>query len=185
MPAPKGNQFAKGNSGGGRPLKYLPDYTDQAFKLCLLGATDIEIADFFDVAESTINNWKHEHEEFSVALKKGKALADANVANKLYQKATGYSHTDEKIFNNNGEAMRVETVKHYPPDTTACIYWLNNRTRRNNQSWSNKIQQEIQDSHYSRYSHMTDEELTAELDRLNKEQGVKIISIDEYEQLTN
>jgi hypothetical protein len=33
MPAPKGNQYAKGNKGG-RPSKYKPDYAETAGKLC-------------------------------------------------------------------------------------------------------------------------------------------------------
>lgn len=35
-------------SKGGRPTKYKEEYTDQAYKLCLLGATDKEMADFFE-----------------------------------------------------------------------------------------------------------------------------------------
>ena len=31
----------------GRPTKYKPEYSAQAQKLCLLGATDAEMADFF------------------------------------------------------------------------------------------------------------------------------------------
>ena len=50
----------------GRPSKYDPDTMDeQVFKLCLLGATDEEMADFFNVALSTLNLWKKEHPEFS------------------------------------------------------------------------------------------------------------------------
>lgn len=36
----------------GRPSKYDKAFPDQARKLCLLGATDIEIADFFEVPRS-------------------------------------------------------------------------------------------------------------------------------------
>lgn len=32
----------------GRPSDYLPEYVDQAAKLCRLGATDAKIADFFE-----------------------------------------------------------------------------------------------------------------------------------------
>ncbi len=28
-----------------------------------------------------------------------------------------------------GKPVIVPTVKHYPPDTTACIFWLKNRQR--------------------------------------------------------
>ena len=42
----------------GRPTKYKHEYAEQTYKLCLLGATDEEIANFFDVNVATINRWK-------------------------------------------------------------------------------------------------------------------------------
>lgn len=114
---------------GGRPPKYQPEYADQARKLCLLGATDQELGDFFGVAESTINKWKLDHAKFSESIKSGKLAADANVADRLYQRAIGYEHPEEKIFNANGAPLIVPTVKHYPPDTAAAIIWLKNRQR--------------------------------------------------------
>jgi hypothetical protein len=70
MPAPKGNQNAKGNRGG-RPTLYKPAYAAQAAKACQAGFTDQELADLFGVAVSTISAWKAEHVEFSDALKPG------------------------------------------------------------------------------------------------------------------
>jgi hypothetical protein len=35
----------------GRPTKYKSEYPEQTFKLCLLGATDKEIANIFEVNE--------------------------------------------------------------------------------------------------------------------------------------
>lgn len=112
---------------GGRPTKYKKEYDEQAYKLCLLGSTDKELASFFEVVESTINLWKLEHRGFSESIKRGKSLADANVAERLYKRAMGYEHKEDKIFNNNGEALVVGTTKHYAPDTTAAIFWLKNR----------------------------------------------------------
>lgn len=112
---------------GGRPTKYKKEYDDQAYKLCLLGSTDKELASFFEVSESTINNWKHEHKGFLESIKRGKSLADANVAERLYKRAMGYEHKEDKIFNNNGEPLVVGTTKYYAPDTTAAIFWLKNR----------------------------------------------------------
>ena len=114
---------------GGRPTLYQESYPDQARKLCLLNATDEDLADFFDVSVATISNWKNDHPEFLEAIKSGKDQADAHVAERLYNRAMGYSHKEDKIFNNNGEPLIVETVKHYPPDTTAAIFWLKNRQR--------------------------------------------------------
>ena len=38
----------------GRPSKYKKEFVDQAVKLCKLGATDIELADFFEVNVATL-----------------------------------------------------------------------------------------------------------------------------------
>jgi hypothetical protein len=114
----------------GRPSKFDTGVCDQAVKLCMLGAIDKDLADFFGISESTLNKWKIDYPEFSESLKEGKAHADANVANSLYQRALGYSHAEEKIFcNKDGDVTRVETIKHYAPDTTACIFWLKNRRK--------------------------------------------------------
>ena len=112
---------------GGRPTKYKPEYVDQAFKLCLLGSTDEEMADFFEISVATLYNWKNEYPEFLEATKNGKEKADANVANRLYNRAMGYSHEEDKIFQYEGMPVIVPTEKHYPPDTTAAIFWLKNR----------------------------------------------------------
>jgi len=111
----------------GRPTKYEPSFNKQVIKLCRLGATDKEIADFFDVCEKTINNWKIEYPEFLQSIKKGKIEADMKVANSLFKRAVGYKHKEDKIFNNNGAPLIVPTMKHYPPDPTAIIFWLKNR----------------------------------------------------------
>jgi transposase-like protein len=63
----------------GRPSKYKPEFIEQAKKLCLLGATDMEIADFLEVNIVTLYRWKNEHEEFCNALKISKAVADDRV----------------------------------------------------------------------------------------------------------
>lgn len=127
MAAPPGNKNAAGNRGGGRPSRYKSEYAEWAEKMAKLGATDAELADAFGVTEKTINEWKKAHVEFSLSLKKGKLLADAEVAAKLFHRATGYEHPEDDIRAINGEIVITPTIKHYPPDTTAAIFWLKNR----------------------------------------------------------
>jgi DNA-binding XRE family transcriptional regulator len=112
---------------GGRPTKYDPKMNKQARKLSLLGATDKELADFFEVSEATINNWKLEHPKFLESIKAGKQDADANVANRLYKRALGFEHDSEEIKVADGEVIRVPVKKIYPPDPTSAIFWLKNR----------------------------------------------------------
>lgn len=110
-----------------RPTKYKAEFAEQARKLCLLGATDKELASFFEVSERTLNDWKKRHKGFLQSLKAGKQLADADVAERLYQRALGYSHPEEKVFQSGGEIITHNTTKHYPPDPTSMIFWLKNR----------------------------------------------------------
>lgn len=111
----------------GRPSKYKGEYAKQAQKLCKIGATDREIADFFEVHEDTIRRWKGEYPEFCGALKVGKELADDRVEMSLYRRALGYQHDEDDIRVCDGQIVVTPTVKHYPPDTVACIFWLKNR----------------------------------------------------------
>lgn len=112
---------------GGRPTDYREEYAEQAYKLALLGATDKDLADFFEVTETTINNWKLAHIKFFESLKKGKMVADATVAESLYKRANGYEHEDVDIKMYEGRIIETKLIKHYPPDTTAGIFWLKNR----------------------------------------------------------
>lgn len=127
MAAPKGNKHAAGNKG--KPSSYQPEYAEQARKLCLLGATDKELADFFNVSESTINKWKIDFVEFSESIKKGKDLADADVAERLFNRACGYVAPDVDIKVIDSKIVMTDFMKHYPPDTTAAIFWLKNRQK--------------------------------------------------------
>lgn len=115
----------------GRPSKYqkIHDNLDQIEKLAIHGFTNAEIADFFGIHIDTFCEYQKKYPEFSETLKNGKALADTKVMDSLFHRACGYSHSEEKIFCHNGEVIRAETTKHYPPDTTAIIYWLRNRRR--------------------------------------------------------
>lgn len=163
----------------GRPSDYKDVYCEQVLKLCRLGATDKEVADFFEVTEQTINNWKIEHPEFFESIKKGKVLADAEVADKLYKRATGYDYretTFEKIGakeatievgaegmeNIEDEVYKKKVVlKEMPPDTTAAIFWLKNRRgkvdSKEGQKWADKQEVSVNGN-----IHLSDEPITFE-----------------------
>lgn len=106
---------------------YREEYNEQAYKLCLLGAIDRELADFFGVSEVTLNAWKKEFPSFLKSLKDGKESADAHIAKSLYHRALGYEHPEDDIKVCDKEIVITPTTKHYPPDTTAAIFWLKNR----------------------------------------------------------
>jgi hypothetical protein len=111
----------------GRPTKYKQEFANQAAKLCKLGATDAELAEFFEVAISTIGLWKVKHKEFSDAQKMGKDETDARVERSLFLRAMGYEHDEVDIRVIDGSVVQTPIRKFYPPDTTAAIFWLKNR----------------------------------------------------------
>lgn len=111
----------------GRPTKYKDEFAEQAKKLCQLGATDYELANFFKVDTATIYRWKISSEEFCDALKVGKDMCDERVKRSLYNRAVGYSYESEKVFNYQGEIVRADVVEHVPPDPGAAMSWLKNR----------------------------------------------------------
>ena len=86
----------------GRPSKYKEEFVGEVKKLAMLGLTDLEMAAYFEVNESTITRWKQTKPDFCMALKEGKVLADGNVVDSLYKQAT-------------------------EGNVTACIFWLKNR----------------------------------------------------------
>jgi hypothetical protein len=111
----------------GRKPTWKDGNLEQAKKLAALGATDVEMADFFGVSLRTFMRWKVSKPEFWHALKATKDAADERVERRLWERAVGYSAEVEKVVCSRGKVMRVRTVEHYPPDTTACIFWLKNR----------------------------------------------------------
>lgn len=126
----------------GRPSLYKPEFAEQAKKLCVLGATDQEVADFFEIDVRTVYRWKHDHDEFCQALKAGKDVADERVERSLYQRAIGYEQDEVKIFMPGGADQPVYAPfrAKISPDTTACIFWLKNRRRG---EWREKIEHEL------------------------------------------
>jgi hypothetical protein len=128
------NKTNKEKKKTGRPSLYKQEYDWQVFKLALLGLVDRQIAEFFEVREETINDWKKKHPSFSKHLNEGKRQSNSEVAYSMYRNAIGYSHPEEKVFNNGLDKdgnprppTVVPTTKHYPPNVAAGIFFLKNR----------------------------------------------------------
>lgn len=158
---------------GGRPSLYKPEYADQAYKFCLLGADDEKLSRLFEVDVATIGNWKNSRPEFLESIKRGKDIADAEVADRLYQRAMGYEHDDVELKvvslgqGIGSEVQEVPVRKYYPPDPTAAIFWLKNRQK---EKWRDK--QEVESFNVNvndDVSGLSDEELTAELEKMGFE----------------
>lgn len=119
---------------------YKGSLDDKARKLALLGSTNKDIADFFEVSIKTIEGWIKNKKSFREALNQGRIIANANVAESLYKSAIGYSHPDTQFFIVKGKLTSVQTTKHYPPNAVAAIKWLSIRDR---ERWAETTQHEV------------------------------------------
>lgn len=127
----------------GRPTSFKKEFVAQAEKLCALGATDMELADFFEVDVRTIYRWKHTEPSFCQAVTCGKEHSDERVQRSLYNRAVGYSFDAVKIFMPAGaeEPVYAPYTEHVAPDPAAAMNWLKNRRP---EQWRDK--QEIEHS---------------------------------------
>lgn len=115
-------------NGLGRPTKYEVKMNNQVEKLCKLGATDKEIADFFGICEATLNVWKKTEPDFMESIKRGKVIADMDVANSLHKRALGYTYIEAREeISPDGSVKTSKTLKEVSPDTGAAMAWLKNR----------------------------------------------------------
>lgn len=164
---PQGAEQPK--QGKGRPSSYDPGYAEQAVKLCKLGATDMEIADFFEVDVRTIYRWKNDFPDFCQALKTGKQELDERVERSLYNRAVGYTFDSEKVFQFQGQIVRASTKEHVPPDATAMIFWLKNRRSKD---WRDVRQHEVGGP--GDFTGMADDELMRAIKERAKALGVVV-----------
>ena len=135
-----------------RPPGYKPEFCEEARKLCELGATDNELAEYFGVSGRTIHRWRGQYPDFCQTLKAAKDVADERVERSLYHKAVGYTFDAVKIFQYEGSPVVVPYKEHVPPDTTAMIFWLKNRRP---EQWRDKS--EVHHRHV--VENLTDDEL--------------------------
>lgn len=153
----------------GRPVEYKEEFVQQVEKLCQLGATDIEIGDFFGVDSRTIYRWKIKYPDFCRAIVSSKAPADDRVERSLYHRATGYTYEAEKVFQYQGVIVRAKTIEHVPPDTTACVFWLKNRRK---EVWRDVQKHEV--GGVGAFDNRSDDEIIAEFQKEAAELGIPL-----------
>lgn len=123
--------------GEGRPTKYKPEYAEQCQKLCELGATDVQLASFFKVDETTIHEWRKVHPEFSRSTSVGKAVYDDPVEQSLAKSALGFKRSVERLGR---DGYPVECFEEVPPNPVSAIFWLKNRRP---DRWRDKQEHEV------------------------------------------
>jgi hypothetical protein len=142
--------------GPGRPTVYDDSMVERVYVLCReAGLSDPLIAKAFNVDRSTINAWKHDHPDFSDALKKGKDEYNNNLVEaNLLKRANGFTYTETikepVVIKDPADGRRyladptlttTKTIKKtVAPDVTAQIFWLKNRDPNR---WRDKRELEI------------------------------------------
>lgn len=119
MPAPKGNQNAKGNRGGpGRAPVYSEKLIPIVRTMASHGASDEEIAHAIGISRETLRWWRHEHIEFA----NGTRVTDEEMAeaarSSLFRRAMGFTYKSEKVFAN---GFRAKVTEYLPPDVNAAF----------------------------------------------------------------
>ncbi len=110
-------------------LAFRREFCGLAHDYCLLGATNAELAEYFEVAPRTIDNWIAGHPAFADAVRAGGVVADARVARGLYERAVGYSWTVERKVLPRARSGRSRTLSIIRPTRAPGIFWLRNRRR--------------------------------------------------------
>jgi transcriptional regulator with XRE-family HTH domain len=110
------------------------------------GLTEEQISTNLGVSKTTLNEYKNNHPEFLVALKKGKEVFITEVENALAKRALGFEYEETKTYIKfeKGKEIKYQerTKKYYPPDVAACSILLKNKDRGN---WSdNPMKVEIE-----------------------------------------
>ena len=115
------------------------------------GLTEEQIAKNMGVSRSTLSDYKVKYPDILRAIKNSKEVADREVENALFNKATGYTvklktpmkvrhvEYDEAVGRKIAEYERIEYIEeevHVPADTTAQIFWLKNRKPND---WRDKV----------------------------------------------
>src|SRR5690606_18588191 len=116
----------------GRKKKYNSTFPKRAEDYAAKGLADYQIAHNLNISVSQFYQYKIDYAEFSEAIKRGKAVIDEIVENKLYERACGFDfeevHTE--YVDKNGKPViksQRKVKKHIPADVTAQIFWLKNR----------------------------------------------------------
>lgn len=153
----KGGKVARGK---------LKDWTSEENLIKLTawarnGLNDEQIANNIGISRQTLYKWRKKDERLETALKKGKEVTDYEVENALFKKAIGgyYEETKERIETIDGKEVKITetTKKYYPPDTTACIFWLKNRKP---DDWKDRKAQEVEvkkDGNLEKYFELLDQ----------------------------
>lgn len=179
-----------------RRVPWNPDFLRLIYHMALLGAKEDQICEALGVSHNAIDTWKRTRPEVLKALREGKIIADAKMAESFYHAGVGYSHPEDKIihwkekkYNEFGKVVgerlrikKVRTTKHYPPNVTAGSKWLNGR---HPELWGeNKsgIEAQVVNINTINFNEFSDDEIKLLAKMGFQQQGLEAPIINEYEE---
>lgn len=114
-----------GEPGPAKSFDY--NWLETIGRLAMLGMINDQIAEFYNVSDTTMDNWIKSIPELRQVLIENRELADARVAASLFRRAVGYEYTEEMDEKGPDGRKRRITTKHVPGDVNAQSLWLRNR----------------------------------------------------------
>jgi len=93
----------------------------------LLGATLQRVASLLRMSEAELESAISEDAELRAAVARGQDFADAEVAQALHRRATGYKGRETKVVTVAEQIKVVEFEQYYAPDVGAAKFWLSQR----------------------------------------------------------
>ena len=105
---------------------YNRRYAGQAAIAAMNGASDAQLADFFDISLTTFNKWRVRHEDFKNAIINANDALTPWIERSFAHRALGYEYDEEKVWYDagRGEVIRAQVRTHVPPDVNAAKHWL-------------------------------------------------------------
>ncbi len=177
---------------GGRPCEFKEEYIEQARVACSeMGATIEQLAELFSCAIQTLYTWGRRYPEFMDAIKSGQDYwNNLRIERSLLERAMGYEYEEVSRKNTVIKTRRgdtpipaeeiTRTKKKTAPDTTAIMFWLQNRdperwknVRRVEAQVSGKVTHEHEVVDLSKLSEKELEELESTLGKAKVEVDAK------------
>ena len=117
-----------------RPSKYekeIKPHIEEIKQAVEAGATIAEIAEAFNISESSIYKYRNQYKEFSEIFARAREKIVFQIKAALLKKALGYEYTEERktgrVDKDGEKIVNVEQItKHSPPSETAAAMLLRN-----------------------------------------------------------
>jgi len=107
--------------------EYQDIFAAHVYKLLNLGVDNKGIAQFLEVSEDLLNEWRNTIPDIFEAFKQGEKNQNDQVTASLFKRAVGFSYMEKSTEVSNGMFKEKTTLKTVLPETNAAKFWLLNR----------------------------------------------------------